>query len=92
MQKENEKTEIPDDIFQALVTAADIIGGDSTWMKVKRIVLNLLSPARRKLFSTRDRKTYKQHPNALELEIMDKYTHITGRVLLDDDVEPEEDT
>lgn len=92
MQKESEKTEIPEDIFQALITASDIIGGDSTWMKVKRIVLNLLSPSRRKLFSTRDRKTYRQHPNALELTIIEKYTHITGHVLLDEDIAAEEDT
>lgn len=53
----------------------------SDWKVLKKELLKVLPPDKRKLFSTRDQKTKKQFLNSLEKEIIEEWKKITGKSL-----------
>ena len=69
---------IPDFMIEKLCEIMQYVGETNEWMVVKKQLLRTLPPEHRTLFSRRDEKTKKQHPNILEHEIIEWWFEKTG--------------
>lgn len=81
---------------ESIADLAQALPGETDWLRVKRALLLLISPAERQLFSRRDEDTKKHPPfNQLETAVRIEWTRLTGNVLMMpadkmmDDVDPD---
>jgi hypothetical protein len=81
--KKKKVQSVPEDIIKAMVAVSRYVTPNSEirWIDMKKMMLLSLHPDRRKLFSTRDRRTYEQHPNEMEVQLIGMCKELTGLTL-----------
>ncbi len=65
-------------VLAAVSYVAQYMGDCDDWVDIKVEIMNTLRPELRRMFSRRDRKTYRQVMNDFDRAVWDEYTRVSG--------------